>query len=83
MEVRDKNIRSAIPQLIERLEDDDVSVRMMADRSLRDMTGRDFGYVAHAPEPERRQTVRRWREWWDSEGRTGAASPAGQTGGKP
>lgn len=68
---------SAIPRLIERLEDDDVSVRVLAKQTLHDMTGRDFGYNAYADEIERREAVERWKTWWNSEGRSGGASASG------
>ncbi len=60
--------RARIPTLINRLEDDDVAVRLAAINSLRSMTGKDFGYVAYDDEMTRRAAVTRWREWWRKEG---------------
>ncbi len=37
--------------------------------SLRRITGRAFDYAASAPENERKAAIRRWQEWWESEGR--------------
>jgi len=82
MTVGDRHMWSAIPQVISRLEDDDVSVRMLAIDTLRDMTGRDFGYGAYAPEVERREAVARWRNWWETEGKTGGKAAAKTPGGK-
>ena len=71
MTVGERKIWSAIPRLIEFLEDRDVSVRLAAVRTLREMTGKEFGYVAHADEHERREAANRWKAGWESEGRTG------------
>ena len=46
----------------------DVSVRVTSVRSLRDMTGQDFGFVAYADEPERREAVAKWRAWYQKKG---------------
>jgi len=89
MTVGEQNIQPAIPQLIDLLEDDDVSVRVVTVRTLRDMTGKEFGYVAYADAPERRAAAGRWRTWWQSQTGTGAtpATPetpeTPETGGEP
>jgi hypothetical protein len=67
--------RSKIPTLINRLEDDDVAVRLAAINSLRSMTGKDFGYVAYDDEVKRRAAVTQWRAWLRKEG--------GASGGRP
>jgi hypothetical protein len=82
MTVDQKHMWSAIPQVIKRLEDDDVSVRLLAIGTLRDMTGNDLGYNAYANEPERREAVARWRNWWDTEGKTGPVKQGTAAGGK-
>ena len=64
MAVGERRNIAAIPHLIRSLEDDDVSVRMAAIDSLRQMTGKDFGYVAWDDEVTRRAAVKKWREWW-------------------
>ena len=81
--VGEENKWSAIPQVIDRLEDDDVSVRVTAVRTLREMTGCDFGYVAYADEPERREAAQRWRNGWNTVGRNGPGASAAPTGEKP
>jgi len=57
----------AIPSLIATLESTDPAQRMLAHRTLRRMTGLDFGYDHAAPTIDRRQAVDRWEEWWKSE----------------
>ena len=71
MAIGERKDWTAIPYVIGRLEDDDVSVRVLAKETLREMTGRDFGYNAYGPEDERREAVQRWKAWWNSEGRGG------------
>jgi hypothetical protein len=81
MVVGERKMWAAIPQVINRLEDDDVSVRVLAIHTLRDMTGSDFGYSAYAPERERREAVARWRSWWETEGKTGTVKRPPTAGG--
>jgi HEAT repeat protein len=59
-----------VPELIGMLDDEDPGVRMMAGATLRDLTGHDTGYRAHAPPEERRRQIEAWRAWWG--GRAGA-----------
>lgn len=54
--------RRAIPLLVDRLQEQDVVVRMFAAHALRQLTGHDYGYDYKAPLPERREAVQRWRE---------------------
>ena len=83
MTVGERNIRPAIGQLIGRLGDDDVSVRLAAARTLREMTGKHFGYVAWADEHHRRGAAARWRAWWSSETRSEKKTPGPKPGDKP
>ena len=82
MTVGQKNMWTAIPQVIRRLEDDDVAVRVLADETLRSMTGKDFGYSAYAGEAERREAAARWQNWWDTEGKGATVKQTGAAGGK-
>lgn len=67
--------QAQIPLLIERLDDADEGVRLLAGTTLTDLTGRDTGYVAFAPPAERRRQVQEWRSWWSSpEGQARARS---------
>lgn len=83
MDVAEQNEWSDIPRVIERLEDDDETVRLMAVGTLREMTGREFGYKAYAPEHERRKSAERWRNWWEAEGKRGRKAVAAEPGEKP
>jgi hypothetical protein len=74
MAVGEKGMWTAIPQVIQRLEDDDVSVRVLSGETLRNMTGKDFDYNAYAGEAERREAAARWRSWWDTEGKAAAVN---------
>lgn len=54
---------SQLELLIELLDDDDEGVRLLAGRTLEDLTGRSTGYRAFAEAPERRAQVEEWRRW--------------------
>lgn len=56
--------RTQIPALIERLDDEDESVRMAAGAALKGLTGHDTGYRAFAGPEERRRQVATWSAWW-------------------
>jgi len=60
---------SAIPRLIERLDDSDGDVRGAAAASLRRLTNTFLGYRAEASLSRRRGGADRWRTWWSQEGR--------------
>jgi len=55
--------RSAIPLLVDRLEDVDPAVRFYAIQALHRLTGEDFGYRYYDREESRLAAVRRWREY--------------------
>ncbi len=61
---------SAIPRLIERLEDPDADVRAASAASLRRLTNTFLGYRAQASLGGRRDGADRWRTWWSQEGRS-------------
>ena len=48
------------------LESSDPAERMVASETLQMVTGKDFGYEASDPRPERFLAVNRWRSWVDS-----------------
>ncbi len=60
---------SAIPRLIERLDDQNADVRSAAAASLRRLTNTFLGYRAEASLRRRRGGADRWRTWWSQEGR--------------
>jgi hypothetical protein len=55
--------RSALPKLVESLDDDDPAVRMFAIVALEKFTRDRFGYEYYLDEEERKPSVARWREW--------------------
>ncbi|MFQ6048064.1 MAG: HEAT repeat domain-containing protein [Phycisphaerae bacterium] len=59
---------SAIPLLVDRLEDENEAVRFYAIQALVRITGRDFGYRYYSPAAERRRAIRRWRDFVDRRG---------------
>jgi HEAT repeat protein len=72
-EVRRLEAREHVPALIELLDDEDETVRLMAGTALKDLTGHDTGYRPHADAAERRRQVEEWRAWWA--GRAGTGTP--------
>ena len=50
--------------VIDQLESPRKDTRAGAAAFLRQLTGREFGYVYHAPAGERAASVRAWRTWW-------------------
>lgn len=54
-----------MPQLVDRLEDEDSAVRFYAIFALEELTGTRLGYSYAAPVSERRKTVQAWRELTD------------------
>jgi hypothetical protein len=72
--------RSHVPELIAMLDDENPGVRMMAGATLRDVTGHDAGYRAHAAPEERRRQIEAWRAWW---ARQGGALPGGSPAPAP
>ena len=62
---------SAVPRLIDHLEDADPEVRAASASALRRVTNNFFGYRALASVGQRRRSADRWRSWWSQEGRAG------------
>ena len=61
MQAGERSDRSAVPALVDRLEDEDEAVRFYAILALERLTGTRLGYDYGAPEMERRAGVDRWR----------------------
>ena len=59
----DSHNDQAVPLLVDRLMEEDSSVRFYSILALKRITGRDFGYDYKAPADERAQAVKRWREY--------------------
>jgi hypothetical protein len=73
---------SAVPALVDRLEDSDRAVRMYAIVALRELVGEDFGYRFYGPEAERAGAVAAWREAL-RQGRVKAVPPKDRSGSAP
>lgn len=67
--------RSAIPDLIRSLDSDDPAERMLAIRTLEQMTGQTLGYQHWAPRAERSAAAQRWADWYASGGASRPPSP--------
>lgn len=64
----DNKASSAIPRLVDFLQDEDTSVRFFAIEALRRITGTDNGYDYKASPQLRAEAVERWREFLKSNG---------------
>lgn len=53
-----------VPTLLEAMELDSVEVRALAEKNLRDVTGKDFGFRADGAPQARRDALARWAAWW-------------------
>jgi hypothetical protein len=62
-QVTEKHDRTAVPLLVDRLEDEDEAVRFYAIGALVKLTGTDRGYKYYKPARERLPAVRRWRRY--------------------
>lgn len=57
------NDSTAIPRLVEDLDDPDSAIRFAAIQALEKMTGQTLEYRYYDDEPAHRPAVRRWRQW--------------------
>ena len=75
--------KTVVDSLLVLLGHADGDIRHVTEYALRRITGKRFGYNAHAPEPERRAAARRWAAWWKAGRRTFAfdRAPAGRIAG--
>ena len=64
----DNKASSAIPRLVDFLNDEDTSVRFFAIEALRRITGTNNGYDYKARPQLRAEAVERWREFLKSNG---------------
>lgn len=63
VEVANEGKTSAVPALVDRLEDEDEGVRFYAIEALKRLTGEDMGYRYYESAYERRPAVERWRRY--------------------
>ena len=64
----DNKVSSAVPQLVDFLQDEDRAVRFYAIEALRRITGTDNGYDYKANPERRAEAVKRWREYIKAKG---------------
>jgi hypothetical protein len=64
----DNKVSSAVPQLVNFLQDEDRSVRFYAIEALQRITGTDNGYDYKADPKRRAEAVGRWREYLRTKG---------------
>lgn len=62
-EAADRNDRTAIPRLIDDLDDTDPAIRFAAITALQKMTGQTFDYNYYDDMEDRQPAVDRWRDW--------------------
>lgn len=74
-EVARRGALEHVPAVIELLDDEDATVRLMAGRTLRALTGHDTGYRPYAAPDELRAQVEAWRAHWAAQGQGGGARP--------
>lgn len=63
VEAAERGDESAIPELVQQLESIDPLSRLLAARTLRDLSGEDFGYDYAAEPWARAPAVDRWAAW--------------------
>ena len=64
----ENKVMSAIPRLVDFLQDEDASMRFFAIEALQRITGTDNGYDYKAGPKSRAEAVERWREFIKSNG---------------
>lgn len=69
-----------VPDLIDRLEDDDPAVRSAVVAALRRLTNRVYDVAVDDRAVDRQAAAARWREWWTREGRKAATDAAHRPG---
>jgi HEAT repeat protein len=74
---------SAVPLLVDRLEDPDPAVRFYAIEALRRITGEDFGYAYYQSDAERAHAVERWRNYLEQRRLTAAPALLAESNPEP
>jgi hypothetical protein len=68
--------RSAIPLLIQNLDNDDPAVRFYANDALKKLTSLDFDFLYYQDEDTRRAAVERWKQWYAGQTAPAVSGPA-------
>ena len=67
----ENGLQEAAPLLVDRLDEQDASIRFFAILALERLTGQTLGYEYAGSASSRRQAVGRWREWLKQRGPQG------------
>lgn len=59
--------KELVPNLVDRLSDDDAAVRFAAMFALQELTGTRLGYLYSSPLSERMKAVEAWRQYLDKQ----------------
>jgi hypothetical protein len=70
--------RSALPALVDSLNDEDPAVRLFAIVALEKFTGDRFGYEYYLDEEQRKPAIARWREWLKQQEQPQQPQPASE-----
>ncbi|MCH8830405.1 MAG: PQQ-binding-like beta-propeller repeat protein [Planctomycetes bacterium] len=62
--------RRCFPRLVNLLSCDEFNVRSEAAITLRELTGKQFGFAAYDPLPKRNAVIQKWRAWTAAKGST-------------
>jgi biotin carboxyl carrier protein len=62
------NDRKAVPALIDALMDSEIYVSLQAAKSLRSITGKEFGFKETLTASKRRAVQAKWKKWWKENG---------------
>jgi hypothetical protein len=68
-------VRDGIPLMIRGLRHEDLRIRDWCNICLIEATGQHFGFRANDPLDRREFSIRKWEEWWRSEGATTPLNP--------
>ena len=71
MRLAKQNRWENVPTLIGFLEDEDVSVRLMAIGALNEQVGTNMDFRSTDPPEARATAVESWRHWWTTDGHRG------------
>jgi len=63
--IREHGSEAGVPVLMLALESDREEMRALAIKLLKALTGTDRGFAADGPADARRESLRRWTQWWE------------------
>ena len=63
--IREHGSEAGVPVLMLALESDRKELRALAIKLLKALTGTDRGFSSEGPADARRDSLRRWSQWWE------------------